>query len=91
MPLLTWFRYALLLNRRSLTAKLVLIIECDVADDNQIQALFANIEKEFGHLNYLVHSIAYARKEELGGSFLDTSREGFHLAMDISGGSRSNR
>jgi len=61
-----------------------LLIECDVTNDNQIQALFEKVEKEFGHLNYLVHSIAYAKREELEGSFLDTSREGFHIAMDIS-------
>ncbi|MFQ6041230.1 MAG: enoyl-ACP reductase, partial [Candidatus Poribacteria bacterium] len=39
---------------------------------------------EFGRLNYLVHSIAYAKKEELESLFLNTSREGFHIAMDIS-------
>lgn len=68
-----------------------LLIECDVTNDSQIQAIFEKVKKEFGHLNYLVHSIAYAKKEELEGLFLNTSREGFHIAMDISGGSRSNR
>ena len=71
-------------EKLSTTLENSLIIECDVTDDRQIQALFSNVEKEFGHLNYLVHSIAYARQEELTGSFLNTSRDGFHIAMDIS-------
>lgn len=61
-----------------------LLIKCDVTDDSQIQSLFKKVEEEFGHLNYLVHSIAYAKREELEGSFLDTSREGFHIAMEAS-------
>jgi len=61
-----------------------LLIECDVTDDSQIQSLFQKVGEEFGHLNYLVHSIAYAKREDLEGLFLDTSRDGFHLAMDIS-------
>ena len=61
-----------------------LLIECDVTDEGQIQALFEKVGEEFGHLNYLVHSIAYAKREELEGSFLDTSKEGFHIAMEIS-------
>lgn len=61
-----------------------LLIECDVTDDSQIQALFDKVGEEFEHLNYLVHSIAYAKREELEGAFLDTSREGFQIAMDVS-------
>jgi enoyl-[acyl-carrier protein] reductase I len=61
-----------------------LLIECDVTNDSQIQVLFENIKQEFRYLNYLFHSIAYAKKEELEGLFLNTSRDGFHIAMDIS-------
>ena len=61
-----------------------LLIECDVTDDEHIQAVFEKVEGEFGHLNYLVHSIAYAKREEMEGLFLHTSRDGFHIAMDIS-------
>lgn len=58
---------------------------CDVSDDAQIEALFERVEKEVGRLDFLVHSIAFARREELSGSFTaNTSRDGFLLAHNIS-------
>lgn len=61
-----------------------LVLPCDVTNDDQIKTVFAEIGKEWGGFDILVHSIAFANKEELRGSFLNTSREGFALAMDIS-------
>jgi enoyl-[acyl-carrier protein] reductase I len=57
---------------------------CDVADDDQIRAVFEKWEAEHGQLDILVHSLAFAPKEDLDGSFIETSREGFRIAMDIS-------
>ena len=58
--------------------------ECDVTDDAAIDELFAKAEKQFGSIDFMVHSIAFAPREELGGRFSDTSREGFRIALDIS-------
>lgn len=57
---------------------------CDVGDDESIDRCFQQAGNELGRLDFLVHSIAYARKEELQGRFIETSREGFALAHDIS-------
>jgi enoyl-[acyl-carrier protein] reductase I len=61
-----------------------LILPCDVTKDDQIAALFAEIKKTWGTLDVLVHCVAYANKEDLAGSFTNTSRAGFHLALDVS-------
>jgi enoyl-[acyl-carrier protein] reductase I len=66
----------------SLGAKLIL--PCDVTKDEQIQAVFQNIQSSFGHLDVLVHAIAYANKEDLKADFLNTSRDGFRLAQEVS-------
>ena len=61
------------------------IIEpCNVADDAQIDALFERIQKQWGSLDILIHSLAFANKEDLEGRFIQTSREGFRTALDIS-------
>lgn len=60
------------------------LIQCDVTDDAQIDALFGRLEEEFGRLDFLVHSIAYAPREALEGSFVETSREAFRIAHDVS-------
>lgn len=57
---------------------------CDVASDAEIEALFAAVGEQFGALDALVHSIAYAQKEDLEGAFVATSREGFRIAHDVS-------
>ena len=57
---------------------------CDVGDDNEIAALMKNIEAELGQLDFLVHSVAYAPREELTGEFINTSRQGFATALDVS-------
>ncbi|MDX1663928.1 MAG: enoyl-ACP reductase [Candidatus Promineifilaceae bacterium] len=58
--------------------------KCDVSDDAEIEALFAKAGDHFGEIDILIHSVAFARREELSGRFVDTSREGFALALDIS-------
>ncbi|MBI5235266.1 MAG: enoyl-ACP reductase [Deltaproteobacteria bacterium] len=66
----------------TLGAKMVL--PCDVTKDDQIAAVFEKIKNEWGALDGLVHSLAFAKKEELKGEFLNTSRDGFALALDVS-------
>ncbi|MEI6730020.1 MAG: SDR family oxidoreductase, partial [Pseudomonadota bacterium] len=56
----------------------------DVSDPSQEDALFAEIEQRFGKLDFLLHSIAFAPKEDLQGRVTDCSSKGFSLAMDIS-------
>ncbi len=57
---------------------------CDVTDDTQIDALFEKAAARFGKVDTLVHSVAFANREDLGGRFVDISRDGFKLALDIS-------
>ena len=60
------------------------LVECDVANDASIQTAFTAIKQRFGKVDGLVHAIAYAKKEELSGSILNVSREGYVLAQNIS-------
>jgi enoyl-[acyl-carrier protein] reductase I len=57
---------------------------CDVTDDAQIETLFEKARARFGTIDILVHSIAFAEREDMGGRFVDISRAGFAKAMDIS-------
>ena len=57
---------------------------CDVSNDDAIDAVFNHAEDHFGSIDILIHSVAFAKQEELTGRFLDTSREGFAMALDIS-------
>lgn len=57
---------------------------CDVQDDEQIERVFARWRERHGKLDVLVHALAFARREELDGRFIDTSRDGFALALDVS-------
>ena len=61
-----------------------LILPLDVADDAQIDAVFAAIDKQFGGLDFVVHGAAFAPREELSAPFVQTSREGFRTSLDIS-------
>src|SRR5512145_1349538 len=61
-----------------------LILPCDVTDDAQIAAVFDAIEQEFGGLDFLVHGAAFAPREELSAPFVQTTREGFRLSLDVS-------
>jgi enoyl-[acyl-carrier protein] reductase I len=61
-----------------------LVLPCDVTSDTEIAAVFETVGRELGRLDTLVHSVAYAAREELEGEFVGTSRDGFKLAHDIS-------
>ena len=60
------------------------LIECDVSDDASVERAFEKLESEVGGLDVVVHSIAFANRDDLGGPFIDTPREGFRVALDIS-------
>ena len=57
---------------------------CDVSSDEQISRVFARWGEAHASLDVLVHALAFARREDLEGGFVDTSRDGFALALDIS-------
>jgi enoyl-[acyl-carrier protein] reductase I len=61
-----------------------LILPCDVTRDDEVESVFARVAERWDGLDVLVHSIAFANREDLEGRFLDTSREGFLKALDIS-------
>jgi enoyl-[acyl-carrier protein] reductase I len=61
-----------------------IILPCDVTNDAEIDSVFDSLSQEWGEMDILIHSLAFANKDELKGEFLDTSREGFKMAMDIS-------
>ena len=61
-----------------------LILPCDVGKDQDMDALAASVKKEFGGVDFVVHAVAYALREELDGEFLNTSREGYRIAQDVS-------
>jgi enoyl-[acyl-carrier protein] reductase I len=61
-----------------------IVLPCDVTDDASIDAVFRNIEKSWGGLDFLVHAIAYSDKDELKGKYLNTSRDNFVRSLDIS-------
>ncbi len=60
------------------------LIECDVSDDANVEAAFTAAADAFGGLDIIIHSIAFANRDDLGGAFVKTDREGFRLALDIS-------
>ena len=57
---------------------------CDVQVDGDIERVFARWGETSDHLDILVHALAFAKREDLAGGFIDTSRDGFALAMDVS-------
>jgi enoyl-[acyl-carrier protein] reductase I len=57
---------------------------CDVSHDEQIAKLFEELKQKYGTLQGVVHSVAFAPAAELGGEFLNTTREGFRIAHDVS-------
>jgi enoyl-[acyl-carrier protein] reductase I len=73
-------------NVRELAATLdnPLILPCDVSNDEQIAALAASLDAEFGGLDFLVHGAAFAPPAALDRPFVETSREGFRIALDVS-------
>jgi enoyl-[acyl-carrier protein] reductase I len=73
-------------NVRELASKLdnPLVLPCDVSSDQQIVELAATLDREFGGLDFLLHGAAFSPAADLGGRFVQTSREGFRITMDIS-------
>ena len=61
-----------------------IVVPCDVTNQAEVDAAFETVNKRFGKLDFLIHSIAYAPKEALEGEFLTTSREAFLTALEIS-------
>ena len=61
-----------------------LVLECDVTQDASIDAVAERLGREWGSVEMFVHGIAFARKEDLEGTFVGTSREGFQLALEVS-------
>ncbi|WP_391481815.1 enoyl-ACP reductase FabI [Nereida sp. NH-UV-3] len=61
-----------------------MVIPCDVGDEASIDALFAEIEKAWGKIDFVVHAIGFSDKNELRGRYVDTTRGNFAMSMDIS-------
>ncbi len=83
---LTYQGERLLENVQELAGELdrPLLLPCDVTSDAQMAEVFEAIEREFGGLDFLLHGTAFAPREELSRPFVDTSREGFRVALDVS-------
>ncbi len=60
------------------------VLPCDVTRDSDITTLATALTTKWGGLDFLVHAVASAKREELGGRFVDTSRDGFAMALDVS-------
>ncbi|GJM42949.1 MAG: enoyl-[acyl-carrier-protein] reductase [NADH] [Ardenticatenaceae bacterium] len=58
--------------------------ECNIEKDDEIEKVFQKAGEHFGHIDILIHAIAHAKREDLMGTYVDTSRDGFQLAMDVS-------
>jgi enoyl-[acyl-carrier protein] reductase I len=73
-------------NVRELSATLdgATVLPCDVTNDAEMDAVFAEVDRRFGGLDFLVHGAAYAMREDLTAPFVQTSREGFRMALDVS-------
>jgi enoyl-[acyl-carrier protein] reductase I len=61
-----------------------IVVPCDVTDDQQVSDVFTEIEQVWGGLDILIHSVAWANKDDLGGRFSDTSRDGYLQAIEVS-------
>lgn len=61
-----------------------LVLPCDVQNDDEIAAVFQRIEQDHGGLDFVVHGVAFASRDDITGGFVKTSREGFKQALDIS-------
>lgn len=60
------------------------VLQCDVADEASLDALFAHLKKEWGRIDFVVHAIAFSNKEELKGDYVDTTLDNFLNSMHIS-------
>ncbi len=66
----------------SMNAKV--IMSCDVTKEEEVQAVFKELEKVYGKIDFVVHAVAYANREDLTGEFVNTSKAGWDLAMGVS-------
>ena len=60
------------------------LVSCDATQDESVAAAFDAVGGEFGHLDGLIHAIAFAKREDLEGRYTDTSRDGYHLTLEVS-------
>jgi enoyl-[acyl-carrier protein] reductase I len=60
------------------------LVQCDVSNPEEVAAAFATVKEKFGRLDFLVHSLAFAPREALEGGYVDTTREAFLTALDVS-------
>lgn len=61
-----------------------LVMQCDVTNDAEVDEVFRQVAEKWGGIDVLIHSVAYANREDLDGRFVDTSRDGFLMAMEVS-------
>lgn len=61
-----------------------LIMSCDVTNEDEVKSVFAEFEKVYGKLDFMVHAVAFANREDLQGEFINTSKDGWNLAMGVS-------
>lgn len=61
-----------------------IIMECDVTKEDHVKAVFDECEKVYGKIDFVVHAVAFANKDDLQGKFIDTSIEGWNLALGVS-------
>ena len=61
-----------------------MLLECDATDDDQVQAVYDHVKKEWGEIDFVVHCIAYAERDDLGGDFSATNLQGFRTALETS-------
>ncbi len=82
----TYLNEALEKRVRPLAASLgsKIILPCDVGSDDEIAAVFKELQQQWGTIDFVVHAVAFANRDDLKNPFTETSREGFALAMDIS-------
>ncbi len=66
----------------SMNAKI--IMSCDVTKEEEVKAVFAQLEKTYGKIDFVVHAVAFANREDLTGDFINTSKAGWDLAMGVS-------
>ena len=71
-------------NELAASLKDPLLIQCDVASDDQITAAMGRIREQVGHLDFVVHALAFAPREALDGMYADTKRDDFKTALDVS-------
>jgi enoyl-[acyl-carrier protein] reductase I len=61
-----------------------LLLRCDVTQDADLDRMAETLRRSFGTLDFVIHAVAFAQRDDLAGRFLDTTRAGYHLAQDVS-------